>query len=244
MGDGPPEMSRRRESPNRTPKTPAQKQPHTPQKPSTANRADVALCPWTKPSMAFVHCGDRGKRLGFPGSPSAASRGRALGLRCCQRPTMPRTIQTGLAVATADRAVTSAFSAPVPGTRVAPPPSPSHRPVATVCGSMRGQRREGRRPLQSPSRGRAHWTRQRSVKNPKRAPRRHNPSHVARVPVAVTSPAARAGRRGRCAVVQPASPRCRGASGGPRASILAARMKSFSDKPPMACVWISIHTCR
>ena len=31
---------------------------------------------------------------------------------------------------------------------------------------------------------------------------------------------------------------------GAMASILAARMKSFSDKPPMAWVWISIHTRR
>ena len=34
--------------------------------------------------------------------------------------------------------------APVPGAREAPPPSPSHRPVTPGCGSMRGQRREGR----------------------------------------------------------------------------------------------------
>jgi len=37
-----------------------------------------ASCPWPKPSMAFVRCGDRGKRRGFPGSPSAASGGRSL----------------------------------------------------------------------------------------------------------------------------------------------------------------------
>ncbi|MBU6276717.1 MAG: SUMF1/EgtB/PvdO family nonheme iron enzyme [Planctomycetes bacterium] len=35
----------------------------------------------------------------------------------------------------------------------APPPSPSHRPVTPGCGSMRGQRRGGRPPRQSPSGG-------------------------------------------------------------------------------------------
>jgi hypothetical protein len=35
----------------------------------------------------------------------------------------------------------------------APPPSPSHRPVTPGCGSMRGQKRGGRPPLQSPSGG-------------------------------------------------------------------------------------------
>ena len=33
---------------------------------------------------------------------------------------------------------------PLQRTREAPPPSPSHRPVTRGCGSMRGQRREGR----------------------------------------------------------------------------------------------------
>jgi hypothetical protein len=42
---------------------------------------------------------------------------------------------------------------PIPGTREAPPPSPSHRPVATACGSMRGKRREGRPPSAEPERG-------------------------------------------------------------------------------------------
>jgi len=42
---------------------------------------------------------------------------------------------------------------PFQGTREAPPPSPSHRPVTSGCGPMRGQRREGRTPLSSLSRG-------------------------------------------------------------------------------------------
>jgi len=84
------------------------------QSPRPGSRTALA-CPWTKPSMAFVHWADRWKRRGFPGSPAVAS---------CSGRLVPQSVSLAvvmLFLAASSAPGQAARSKPV--RRAAPPPA-------------------------------------------------------------------------------------------------------------------------